>query len=185
MNRVLFDQYDIEDQNHDFLVSKHHFTTALKEKLALSSDDDLNIPPASTYNQWLSFLTLIFSEEHFVERRVERNVELLYYPNLPISTQHVEISLYKVSMLNNLEFDADKMFYTVKRKLRNRKIGFDVNEEYNCRRTTIMGIPTTPIKDKIELSIYPDHSSVELIWEIIKVLEEDCFRTIEKSDIIS
>lgn len=196
MHRILFDQYDIEDQNHDFLTSKAVFQEALKEHLITrflgiphdplkkleSADIDIYeffVSADATKN----LLTLKVSEEHFVHRLVKRELNLIYYPNLSLSTSMREVQLYSVSFLESkIEYDFDKIYYDLIKVLKRKKINFTFKNDFNSKLLyTYERIEN--FKDDAELEMYIDsNKTIEIAWKLISVLETDYFRNLESSD---
>ena len=207
MRRQLFEHYQIDDQNHEFVSSRQGFMEGLKEKLIsdvfrinFNSIDAEQSPLGALYKtlfaeqdneQVFEFritdcvLTLSFKEEYLNERLVERSVELIYVPNISISVNRVKVSIYKVDMIGFVDFDIDEIMWGLKKYFKKRSLNFMLNEDLSTRmvfsadRSLVLIKPHSATLDVV---VTNRNSASDVIWEIVKLLEENYFRTVDKND---
>lgn len=191
MRRILFDRYDIEDQNHDFLMSKTMFQEALKEHIFAEFVRGFDVKPEmktrfleqtlhDIEDEVINTFVIKTHEEYLQNRLVRRDVNVIYFPRISVSTRLNQIELYKINLLDAiLEYDLDKIFYNVKKKLKSRKCEYSIESNFTRAK---LG-PLENLVDFSEMKIMVKSSAFfDVVWEIVAVMENDFFRNIELSD---
>lgn len=191
MQRILFNTYFIDDQNHDFLTSKKHFSEALHEHL-MSGSFEKNFAKTESISKIAknskSLVIIRCEEEDFANSRVSHNVTVLYIPQITGMPIAYELKMYEVDLLktinnSSLHYGIDEIPFALTRFLKRKKINFDMEHTYTIGNI-ILGIPVR--HDKSNLSIMVEGEGVvDMLWEIINLLEQEFFRQVEKSDFLN
>lgn len=179
MLRTFFNQFDIDDQDHELLTSKKFFIeTFQKEIVSLNSYKWVQTTNESTNAAGL--LKIHANFDNFKNQDIEKKISI-YYTTQNLNS-HRRMMIYEIDLINDtLEYDADDIFLSIFRFLKRKKIcyGYDV---FHFDKNVISDVKKIETTHHLRIDVENNRETLELMWDIINVIEKDFLRIIDKKD---